>query len=393
MIDERRHQERFAEIFGRPPAVLGSGPGRVNLIGEHTDYNGGFVMPAAIERNVLLAAAPAANGAGRLFSVQHEEVFDAANAPGKPGSWPSYYFAVLEMFRQRGSDPPALDVLIDGDVPLGAGLSSSAAYEVATAMMLNHLLEAGLNRTEIALLAQAAENSPLVGMRCGIMDQFASANGEEGKALRLDCHTLHFLPAQFAEPAPLILIINSMKRRGLVDSAYNERRQQCEEALEILRRETGASIETLRHVSAEQLAQHAGVLTPDQRKRVAHNLSENQRVAAFADAIAVGRWETAGELLYASHASLRDDYQVSCAELDAIVDAARETPGLYGCRMTGAGFGGCCVALVKEEALEPLRALLARNYTPRFNLEPTLLITRPAAGAWARDAAPAAALA
>lgn len=382
MIDPIEHQEKFARIFGIQPTLLASGPGRVNLIGEHTDYSGGFVLPAAIERRVLLAAGPAASGTTRLFSVRHDEFHTQhAAAPLKPGSWPSYFLAVEDQFRRRGHAPPALDVLIDGDVPLGAGLSSSAAYGVAAAVLYDELLGTALNPTQLALLAQAAENGPLIGMRCGIMDQFISANGQEGKAVLLDCHNLDSRLVEFARPSPLILVINSMKQRGLVESAYNERRTQCEEALAIFREHSPEKPETLRHVTVEQFARHGHRLSPLQRQRVRHNLTENARVLAFATAVETGDWSAAGKLLYDSHESLRDDYQVSCPELDAIVAEARTTPGVYGCRMTGAGFGGCCVALVEQHAIGDLQERLARNYTPRFHLEPQVLVTRPSRGA------------
>lgn len=384
MIDRARHIERFAELFSHRPACLASGPGRVNLIGDHTDYSGGFVLPAAIEREVLVAAAPSAVGATRLFSVRHGEMFRKDDSPRpKPGSWPSYFLAVEDQFLRRGHPTPALDVLIDGDVPLGAGLSSSAAYGVAVAFLFDRLMETGLSPRDLALLAQAAENGPFVGMRCGIMDQFISANGEEGKAILLDCHSLESRAVEFRSPAPQILIINSMKQRGLVDSAYNERRAQCEEALRILQRLAPEPIPSLRHVTEETFARFGGELDPLQRRRVRHNITENGRVLRFADAVAAGDWRVAGEALCASHDSLRDDYEVSCAELDAIVEEARATPGVYGCRMTGAGFGGCCVALAEADAVERLQDALAAHYTPRFGLEPQYLVTRPSRGAQA----------
>ncbi len=381
MIDIQSHREKFVRLYNCEPEHFASAPGRVNLIGEHTDYNGGFVLPAAIERNVLLAVAPASGPHGRLFSVQHDEFFEVTGAAPKPGSWPSYFLAVAELFFEQGHNLPALDVLIDGDVPLGAGLSSSAAYEVATAVLYNQLLDAGLNRTELALLAQAAENGPMVGMRCGIMDQFISANGEEGKAIRLDCYSLEYRAAQMAGGAPTILIIDSKKKRGLVDSAYNERRRQCEEALEIIRNKTGRDIPTLRHVTFQEFEQHASALTIEQQNRVRHNLTENRRVDEFCEAIEHGAWDLAGELLYASHASLRDDYEVSCAEIDTIVELSHQVDGIYGCRVTGAGFGGCCVALARPEAIEPMAQKLAEEYEPKFNLSPVLLPTNAAPGA------------
>lgn len=381
MIDLLQHRARFLHVFGQRPELYGSAPGRVNLIGEHTDYNGGFVLPVAIERNVLIAAASANDANGRLYSVQHGESFVPGSDSPSPGSWPSYFLAVADQFHRLGHIVPPLDVLIDGDVPLGAGLSSSAAYEVAVAMVLNEVTGAGLSKPEIALLAQAAENGPYVGVQCGIMDQFVSANAILGRALLLDCHSLQFTTPEFAEPAPLIVVINSMKKRGLVESAYNERRAQCERALKIIRESSNREIPSLRHVTGNDLEKGGSRLSPQEAARVAHNLSENSRVMDFAHLMREGAWEQAGQCLYASHRSLRDDYEVSCAELDSIVEIASTIPGVHGCRMTGGGFGGCCVALAEESAVEPLMEKLAKEYTPRFDLEPTVLVTKPADGA------------
>lgn len=381
MIDFAGHRARFIDLFHQRPEIYGSAPGRVNLIGEHTDYNGGFVLPIAIERNVLIAVASSNDPNGRLYSVQHRESFSPGDQHPPAGSWPTYFLAVVDQFQQRGFDVPPLDVLIDGDVPLGAGLSSSAAYEVAAAMILNEITGAGFSKPEIALLAQAAENGPHVGVQCGIMDQFASANAVMGRALLLDCHTLEFTTPEFAQPAPKIIIINSMKNRGLVESAYNERRAQCQRALSIICHEAHREIPTLRHLSDGDLMRAQHRLTPTELHRVRHNLRENKRVIEFVAAMKQGHWQRAGECLYNSHKSLRDDYEVSCPELDTIVEIAASIPGIHGCRMTGGGFGGCCVALAEPHAIEPLKKKLTQEYTPRHALEPTILVTNPADGA------------
>jgi galactokinase len=295
--------------------------------------------------------------------------------------WYSYWLAVSDQFAKRGHQVPALDVALNGDVPLGAGLSSSAAFEVCAATLLNHVCRAGLSPKEIALLAQAAEHSDYVGVRCGIMDQFASALGAEAQALFVDCHTLDYETVPFDPTGAVIVIINTNKPRELRSSDYNRRREQCEEGLRLLNEAEGASFETLRHVPREAFDRHSAALPEKVRQRVKHNLDENDRVRAFVKALKASNWSAAGEALYASHASLRDDYEVSCTELDAIVAIARESGLAHGCRMTGGGFGGCAVALVPPQNVEQFIALMEPEYQARTGLKATVYATRPMEGA------------
>ncbi len=409
MIDDRKLTTLFRETYGTAPTLIARAPGRINLIGEHTDYNGGFVLPAAINREIRMAARVRAGAVTtRLrsanFGESHE--FDSAGSgialPAKKG-WANFFLAVADQFVRRGAKLPALDVAIDGDVPLGAGLSSSAAYEVCAAVLYDHLCGTRIARRDIALLAQAAEHSPFVGVRCGIMDQFASALGAEAHALRIDCHSLDYDTVPFDPAGAAIVIINTNKPRELRDSDYNRRRAECEEGLARLR-ELAASdasaagdaphprdprFPTLRHVPAAVFARHEGDLPADVARRVRHNLSENARVNEFVAALETGDWTTAGRLLYASHTSLRDDFQVSCAELDAIVEIARTLPGVHGCRMTGGGFGGCAVALVRPDAVDAFAAALAPEYRRRTGLTPDIYTSPPAEGAGIRAVDPA----
>ena len=243
------------------------------------------------------------------------------------------------------------------------------------------MLGAGLSAVEVALLAQAAEHSPFVGVRCGIMDQFASTLGRENEAILLDCHTHDFEGVPLDADAFEIVIIDSMKRRGLVDSAYNERRQACEEGVEILRKGSGVDYPSLRHVPPEVFETSKAHMPENIRKRVRHNVSENERVLAFARLAREGRWEEAGRLLYESHASLRDDFEVSCKELDAIVNAASGIPGVLGCRMTGAGFGGCAVALVRPSARENFVQQMQTALTKELAQVPIFYVTKAVEGA------------
>ncbi len=388
MISSENVAKVFAEQFSRQPVWIARAPGRVNIIGEHTDYNGGFVLPCAINRDIVLVAAPCEERVLRLYSLNYGERFDIdlsrPLALPKRRGWYSYLLATAAQFVQRGFELPGLEVAIEGDVPLGSGLSSSAALEVGMATLLNHILEAGLSSVEVALLAQAAEHSPFVGVRCGIMDQFASALGSKDQAILLDCHTHEFEGVPLDGGAFEIVIIDSMKRRGLVDSAYNERREACEQGLEILRENSGVEYPSLRHVPREVFESCQVDLQEIICKRVRHNISENERVVCFAQLAREGNWEDAGRLLYESHASLRDNFEVSCIELDAIVDAAAKVPGVLGCRMTGAGFGGCAVAMVRptqsENFINQMRTLLKKE----LGQEPIFYVTKAEAGARVR---------
>ncbi|PKO19907.1 galactokinase [candidate division BRC1 bacterium HGW-BRC1-1] len=388
MISSENVARVFAEQFSRAPVWIARAPGRVNIIGEHTDYNGGFVLPCAINRDIVLAAAPREDHVLRLYSLNYGERFDVdltqPLALPKRRGWYSYLLATAAQFVERGFELPGLEVAIEGDVPLGSGLSSSAALEVAMATLLNHILGAGLSSVEVALLAQAAEHSPFVGVRCGIMDQFASALGSEDQAILLDCHTHEFEGVPLGGGAFEIVIIDSMKRRGLVDSAYNERREACEQGLEILRKKSGVEYPSLRHVPREVFESCKASLPENICKRVRHNISENERVVRFAELAREGNWEEAGRLLYESHASLRDDFEVSCVELDAIVDAAAKVPGVLGCRMTGAGFGGCAVAMVRptqsENFIHQMQTLLKKE----LGQEPIFYVTKAEEGARVR---------
>lgn len=385
MISDSSITQKFQSVYSSRPTLIARAPGRINLIGEHTDYNGGFVMPAAIEYEIKMAARPSGSDITRLYSANYDEHFEYDSAHGLPRpektTWYSYWLAVCEQFIRRGCEPPAMDVVIHGDVPLGAGLSSSAAFEVCAATLLNEVCRAGLAPKDIALLAQAAEHSEYVGVRCGIMDQFASALGAKAHALFLDCHSLDYEAVPFDPAGAVIVIINSNKPRELRSSDYNTRRRECEEGLALINEWTGGDYPTLRHIPAEVFDEHAERLPENVRKRVRHNISENDRVRAFVQALKAGDWAAAGDALYASHASLRDDYEVSCRELDAIVEIARESGLAHGCRMTGGGFGGCAVALVPPANVDAFIEMLAPKYQQASGLEATIYATKPMQGA------------
>ena len=387
---------RYREIFGPKGTVrIVRGPGRVNLIGEHTDYNGGFVMPMALDRAVRLALVPHQEPTVRLWSEQFAEraEFSLAGPPpaGAP-HWLRYPMKVAEVLAEAGVRLGGFDAVVEGDVPVGSGLSSSAAYEVAAALAF--LVAAnpdlapgpaeavaaasGLSTGRLAVLCQMAEHR--VGVRCGIMDQFISLHGRRGHAIVLDCRDLTFEAVPLPTDRARVVIVDSGVRRKLTAGAYNERRSQCEEGAGRLRK-FDPDVKDLRDVSPDLFRAHEAALPQVVRRRCRHVITENARVLESAEALKAGDVGRFGRLMNASHDSLRDDYEVSGPELDLLVGLARGVPGVLGSRLTGAGFGGCTVTLSRPEAVEPLRAAVLARYEKETGLQPRLWVCDAADGA------------
>ena len=381
--------KRFEKRYRCRPQLVSTAPGRVNLIGEHTDYNGGFVLPAAINRSIRIAARVRRDDSLNLYSETFNESvsfsISARIRPPQIKGWYSYFTAVVDQFMDRGASLPGMDVSIFGDVPLGAGLSSSAAFEVCAAVLLDRVCGTKLSRKELALLSQSAEHSEYVGVKCGIMDQFISTLGEKDHALFIDCFSLDTRLVPFDSARASIVIVNSMKKRGLMDSEYNMRRGECEKGFQLMKRLSRTDFPSIRHIPSEIFDKYKKKLPEKSRMRLAHNLSENQRVQDFVQALKYADFAKAGILLYESHESLKSDYEVSCEELDRIVDIASFCEGVYGCRMTGAGFGGCAVALVLPAAAGEFSKRMVSEYDRAFHLIPEIYITPPAPGALLRE--------
>lgn len=380
----RRAAARFTEAFGRPPRFAVAAPGRVNLIGEHTDYNAGFVLPMAIERRTLILADRRADRTGRVVStaVPEEATFDVNTplAPGQP-AWANYVRGVVAGYLEQGIDPGGFDALIDSNVPTGGGLSSSAALEVATATLIEAMAGRSLEPTARALLCQRAEHE-FAGMPCGIMDQFISALAQPGHALLIDCRSHETRPVPMHDPNVAVLVVNTNVAHELVEGAYAERRAQCERAAAAL------GVEALRDATMSDLERRGGDVGGDldgqSYHRARHVISENERTMRCAEALATGDWPEAGRLMLASHASLRDDFEVSCPELDLLVELASEhiTSGeVFGTRMTGGGFGGCTVTLLRAEAAPSVAEDVTRRYHEKTGIIAGAFTTRPAGGA------------
>jgi galactokinase len=374
---------QFEAHFGRPPEVGARAPGRVNLIGEHTDYNEGLVLPCAIDRQTVALLAGREDGRARVFSRERGELqaFDSA-APEPRGDWLDYVQGVVFALRERGTRPRGFDLALASDVPEGSGLSSSAALELAVATALDASQGLGLDATERARLAHHAENA-FAGVPCGIMDQFASALGRRDHALRLDCRS------QAIEPVPLpaadvaLLVADSGAKRALASAGYGDRVAECRGALAAAREAGVAPPEAgaLRDLSPADLPALARVLEPLLLHRARHVVTENERVDATCSALRAGDWETAGGLLRAGQRSLHDDYEVSTPELDALCELADALPGVYGSRLTGAGFGGCTLHLVVPDAAPELAEALAAGFERRFGHRPPVWVVKASSGA------------
>jgi len=367
----------FAERFGRPPEGIWAAPGRVNLIGEHTDYNDGFVLPLAIDRHVTVAAARRAGDRLRMVSLQQgeEELRLADVRPGTVRGWAAYAAGAVWSLAQEGAPVGGLDLVLTSDVPVGSGLSSSAAVECATLLAARDLYGGPEDPVRLALIAQRAEND-VVGVPCGIMDQTASMACTAGHVLLLDCRSLAAEQVPFApERAGLaLLVIDTRVSHALADGAYAERRGACGHAAQVL------GVPALRDATEDALEAARDRLGETRYRRARHVIRENDRVLAVVELLRGGRLDRVGPVLNASHASLRDDYEVSAPELDTAVDAAVHA-GALGARMTGAGFGGCALALVPADAAGAVADAVTAAFAARGFRMPVVFRVHPSAGA------------
>jgi galactokinase len=376
----RRVRERFAQTFGGGARVALS-PGRVNLIGEHTDYNDGWVLPMAIERAAVVAFRPRPDGRLRVHAAAYGETrevdLETLRPPGG-SEWIAYVAGVAWALREAGHHLPGLDAVVDGDVPLGAGLSSSAALELATARAFADAAGIAWDATAMARLGQRAENR-YVGVNCGLMDQMASAVSREGCALLLDCRTLETEPVPVPEEAAVV-VMDTGARRSLAASAYNDRRAACEAAVAVLA-ESHPGIKALRDVDAATLAATEAQLDPLVFRRAQHVVAENRRPLQMTEAFRNNDLPAAGQLMNESHASLRDLYEVSSPELNLVSGLARSHPDCFGARMTGAGFGGCAIALVAAARVDEFSRSVHAAYRAQVDLPSAFFACRPSAGA------------
>jgi galactokinase len=378
----RDAEDEFVGRFGRSPRWIAAAPGRVNLIGEHTDYNDGFVLPMAIDRYVVVAADRSPKGATQatLYSAALDQWATVpVEAPFAPGAvvWARYAEGVVAGCRDAGLHMQPFEAVVVSDVPQGGGLSSSAALEVAVVTLIEAMTGAVLDPLQKALLCQKAEHK-FAGVPCGIMDQCTSVMGQDGALLLLDCRTRTVNLTPLADPDVVALIVNSNVKHELIDGGYAARRRQCEEAAVAL------GTPALRDVEVKQLEEARNRLDDVHYRRARHVVTENARTVEAAEAIRRGDWPMVGRLMIESHASLRDDFEVSCEELDLLVGLATDgaaANGVIGSRMTGGGFGGCTISLVRRAALDAVSSHISEGYFRETGRQATVFATRPVDGA------------
>jgi galactokinase len=377
---EKKIYDQFLSKYNREPLMINS-PGRVNLMGDHTDYNDGFVLPAAIDKVIVLGIGTNKLGKIRAFSADMNEsvVLDLNDLHKSDKHWANYIKGVAVELQKKKFKLKGFDVVFGGNIPIGAGLSSSAALEGALTIGLDKLFKLKMDRKEMARIGQLTEHNH-VGVNCGIMDQFINLHGEPDKALKLDCRSLEYELYPFHQEDIKIVLCNSKVSHNLADSEYNVRRSQCEQGVRYLR-EFDPTIENLRDLKLELLLEHQAEMDPVVFKRCKFVLEENERVHKACDDLSNNNLRSFGRRMFESHKGLSEEYEVSCEELDILVELAREQEGLLGCRMMGGGFGGCTINLVENEQVKPFTEYISRAYKERTGIDAEIYVTTINGGA------------
>ena len=380
MIDVQTIIDEFKRRFGDEPQMF-SAPGRVNLIGEHTDYNDGFVLPFAIDRRTYIACKPRDDGKVRAYTItlDKEAEFDLSSLHISEKDWTVYIRGMLDVLRARGITIGGMDMVIDTDIPFGAGLSSSAALEVAVGLAITSLSGHEISSMELARAGQEVEHK-FAGVRSGIMDQLVSASARDGHLLLIDCRSLETEHVPFDLPDIELVVCDSRVKHELASSAYNDRRAECEQGVELLKRHF-PEVKALRDVSVDEFLSVESDLPPVIAKRCRHVINENARTLRAVEAVKKGDKDLLGSLMYESHKSLRDDYEVSSPELDLLVETASHIDGVIGSRMTGGGFGGCTITLVEHDQFRKFRDEIEDEYEAAFGRPPAVFEVRPSPGA------------
>ena len=371
-----QYQKKFRELFGDLSGTIAvRSPGRVNLIGEHTDYYEGFVLPAAVDKVILFIIAPANGTRCRLYAADLNDTFefDTTAFERSPKGWPNYLMGVVDQLQKNGFIVGGFDCLFGGNIPIGAGMSSSAAIEGGLIYALNRIFDFGIDRLTLVKLAQRAENL-FVGVNCGIMDQYINIFGEAKKVVKIDCRSLDYEYFPFERTDLRIVLCDTTVRRALATSEYNIRRKQCEEGVGILQA-AYPSIRSLRDADLSMLADHERKFDPVVYRRCRYVVEENIRVSRACEDLQKNDFSSFGRRMFASHAGLSAQYEVSCRELDILVDIASGIEGVYGARMMGAGFGGCTINLVQADAVEKFSAVVRTKYTQQTGIEPKIHIS------------------
>jgi len=361
---------KFFHRFEKQPSLIIQSPGRINLIGEHTDYNNGYVLPAAINLGISLAIAPNDTDICNIFSADYNETYSFSLNQMEPSTeqpWANYLMGVVNEFKKAGKKLEGFDCAFGGDIPIGSGLSSSAALECGIGFALDQLFGLGLERWDLIKMAQKAEHN-FAGVQCGIMDQFAVVQGKKDHFIRLDCKSLEFEYFPYKDSQFSIVLCNSMVKHALVDSEYNKRREECESGVKVLQK-NWPSILSLRDASLEQLDKIKSDLDPVVYNRCRYILEENERVLLAGNDLHHNDLPSVGKKLYQSHEGLSKLYEVSCPELDFLVDSTKEIPQVIGSRMMGGGFGGCTINLVENGYLDKFEGMIRAAYKSKFDMD------------------------
>ncbi len=367
--------EKFAALFGTDLQWIVRSPGRVNIIGEHLDYNDGFVLPAAIEKAIYVGVHKRSDDQVHLYSVDFNETFEVALADIKPTkSWSTYVLGVVDQLKKRGHTIGGFNLVLDGDIPIGAGLSSSAAVEAATVFALNELFELGIDKMEMVKIAQKAEHE-FSGVLCGIMDMFASVFGMNGQVIKLDCRDLSYEYKPIVLDGYKIVLFNTNVKHSLASSAYNERRLQCEQGVAWVK-EHHPEVVALRDVTLDMLEAHVAPKDMLVYKRCKYVVQEIERLLTACDDLEAGNIIALGNKMFATHQGLSSLYEVSCKEADYLVEAVKNEAAVLGARMMGGGFGGCTINIVKEDAIEELSNKLSANYKAAMGLDLSVYISK-----------------
>jgi galactokinase len=379
-MDANKMTRTFREKFGKDPMIV-TAPGRVNLIGEHTDYNEGFVLPGAIDKKIMMAIGINETSNINALAMQFDELQTFSITDIKPAKgWVNYILGVFFHIQQKTKQPlQGVDVIIDGDVPVGGGMSSSAALCCGFGLALNELFDLGLTRLDLVYIGQKTEHT-FVGAKVGVMDQFASLHGKAGHLIRLDCRSMEYEYIPFNFPGHKIVMVNSMVHHSLASSEYNVRRSQCEEGVAVLKK-FYPSIKSLRDVSVEQVDQHQKDLSPVVYKRCSYVTKEKERLLHGCELLEAGDLAGFGKLMVETHKGLSKDYEVSCPELDFLAEKAMTMKGVLGSRMMGGGFGGCTINIVEARQVQSFSDAIQPAYSKQFGKTPEIYITQIEDGA------------
>lgn len=371
--------KKYEELHGDMPLLVRS-PGRVNLIGEHTDYNQGLVLPAAIDKNIIVAIGKRDDNTIQLYALDQQQSYNAHLDSFGPSSilWPDYVLGVVQQLQQRGHRLAGFNLVFGGDIPQGAGLSSSAALECATAFALNELFELGISRLDIALTAQAAENE-FVGVKCGLMDQFASVFGQEQRLIKLDCADFSYEYIPFNSPDLCIVLFDTQVKHSLASSAYNERREECERGVALIQHHH-SHVKSLRDATIRQLDEYVRSVDATAYSRCHYVVSEIKRLQDGCNDLKRGDFIAFGRRMFETHEGLRHLYEVSCDELDTLVDLVQDNQAVLGARMMGGGFGGCTINLVKVEHVQTVVDTVTTAYNKKTGLTAQAYIAKISAG-------------